>query len=137
MIFYTFGMRHLASQRFVSRKTTFLCFFQPYYHFSAFFRIKKDAPWNSASIGPSLSPWTPIFDHFVPFLIISVPKQPGLKLKSDKMEHTGAFWNGLILKQLPQNRSKRNLAQYISWGNLASPRMGALERWFLFEIDMA
>ena len=68
------------------KKQHFLCFFGPYYHFSAFFWVKKDAPWNSASIGPNESPWTPIFDHFVQFLIISVPKQPGLKLKSVKIE---------------------------------------------------
>ena len=76
-------MRHLASQRFFfHEKQHFYVFVGPYYHFSAFFWIQKDATWNSASIGPNESPWTPIFDHFVQFLIISVPKQPLLKLKS-------------------------------------------------------
>ena len=65
------------------KKTTCLGFFGPYYHFPAFFWNKKNAPWNSASIGPIESPWTPIFDHFVQLWIISVPNQPPLKLKSE------------------------------------------------------
>ena len=68
--------------KFFTKKQTFLYFFGPYYHYSSFFWIKNDAPWNSASIGPNESPWTPVFDHFVQFLIMSVPKQPGLILKS-------------------------------------------------------
>ena len=98
MIFYNLGWGMRLLKDFVSRKTTCLCFFGPYYHFSAFFRIKKDAPWHFAKIGPSFSPWTPIFDHFVQFLIMSVPKQPPLKLKSEKQQNwyrilTGCQWN--------------------------------------------
>ena len=82
-LFFTtlvWGMRLLKD--FFSRKTTFLCFFLPYCHFSTFFRIKKDTHLNFAEFGHLFSPWTPIFDHFVHFLMMSVPKQPGLVLKS-------------------------------------------------------
>ena len=53
----------------------------PYCDFSWFFRIKKDAQRNLAPNGPYESPWTPIFNHLVQFWIMSVPKQPPLKLK--------------------------------------------------------
>ena len=56
-------------------------FFWQYCHFSTFFRIKKDAHSNFAKIGKLFSRWTPIFDLFVQFWIMSVPKQPPLKLK--------------------------------------------------------
>ena len=82
-------MARVASQRFFSRKTIFLCFFRPYCHFSIFFRIEKDAHWNFAKIGQNFSPWTPIWDHFVYFWIMSVPEQPPLKLKS---EHCSRQW---------------------------------------------
>jgi hypothetical protein len=51
-------------------------------HFAISFRIKKDAHWIFAKICQIFSPWTPIWDHFVQFWMMSVPKQPPLKLKS-------------------------------------------------------
>ena len=82
MIFKNLGWGMRLLKDFFTNNNMFV-FFVPYYDFSAFLWIKKDAPWNSASIGPNESPWTPIFDHFVQFWIMSVPKQPGLILKSD------------------------------------------------------
>ena len=73
-----FGMRHVASQRFVSRKSSFLCFFEPYCNFSYFFWNKKDAQHNLAKIGPYESPWTPEFDNLVQFWIMSVQNKPRL-----------------------------------------------------------
>ena len=50
--------------------------------FFVFSRTRKDAHWNFAKICPIFSPWTPIWYHFIHFWMMSVPKQPGLKLKS-------------------------------------------------------
>ena len=80
-VFSNFGSMHVASQRYVFTKNNIFVFFWPYNHFSSFFRIKKDAQRNLATNGPYESPWTPIFDHLVQFWIMSVPKQPPLKLK--------------------------------------------------------
>ena len=41
MIFYKFGVRHFASQRFFSRKPTFLCFLDHIIIFQHFFELKK------------------------------------------------------------------------------------------------
>ena len=56
--------------------------FLPYCDFSTFCWIEKDTHWNFAKIGQNVSPWTLIFDRFVQFWMMSVPKQPPLKLKS-------------------------------------------------------
>ena len=58
------------------------CVCRPYYHFSTFFRIEKDTHWFFAKICLIFSPWTPIWDHFVYSWMMSVQKQPTLKLKS-------------------------------------------------------
>ena len=50
--------------------------------FFTFFRIEKDGHWKFAKSCPIFSPWTPIWDYFVHFWMMSVPKQPTLKLKS-------------------------------------------------------
>ena len=52
--------------------------------FFVFFRTNKCTHWHFAKICPIFSPWTPIWDHFVHIWMMSVPKQPPLKLKSVK-----------------------------------------------------
>ena len=78
IIFSNFGARHVASQRFFSRKSTFLCFFGPYGHFSWFFWVQKDAQRNLAHNDVYKSPWSPEFDHLVKFWIMSVQNNPCL-----------------------------------------------------------
>ena len=81
IIFFQLWCEACSFSKMFSRKTTFLCFFGPSTHFSSFVWNKKEAQWNLAKIGPNESPWTPIIDHLVQFWIMSVPKQPPLKLK--------------------------------------------------------
>ena len=61
-----------------SRKSTLLCFFEPYCHFSWFFRNKKDAQRNLATNDVYKSPWSPVIDHLVQFWIMSVQNNPRL-----------------------------------------------------------
>ena len=77
-VFSNFGARHVASQRFFPRKSTFVCFFGPYCHFSWFFWGKKDAQRNLASNDVYESPWSPVIDHLVQFWIMSVQNNPRL-----------------------------------------------------------
>ena len=67
-----------------SRKTICLCFFFLHHIIIVphFCWIAKDAHWNLAKIGTKISQWIPIWYHFVHFWIMSVLKQPPLKLKS-------------------------------------------------------
>ena len=46
------------------------------------FLTKKDVHWHFANICLIFIPWTPIWTEFVHFWMMSVPKQPALKLKS-------------------------------------------------------
>ena len=120
------------------------CVFSTILSFFSIFWIKKDAPWNSASIGPNESPWTPIFDHFVQFWIMSVPKQPGLKLKSEafvrwvgRPRHTWA--DQLLQKALQVSGSWQNLENdladkktwrcLVTYSNVVSSRrLGGIKR---------
>jgi hypothetical protein len=72
-------MARVASQRFFFTKNYIFEFYQQYGKFSTFFQIKNDAHWNFVKICQIFSPWTPIWDHFVHFWMMSVPKQPPLK----------------------------------------------------------
>ena len=116
-------MARVASQRFFE-KLHVCVFVSPDDNFSTFFRIGKDAHWNFAKICQNFSPWTPIWDHFVHFWIMSVPKQPTLKLKSESMKacwflqnfehlyyHSGrggleVGWQSLLAGQSPKDKNR-------------------------------
>ena len=56
-VFSDFGVRHVASQRFVFHENQHVCVFVgPDCHVSSFFRIKKDAQRDLATNGPYESP---------------------------------------------------------------------------------
>ena len=80
-MFFQLWCEACSFSKIFSRKTTCVCFFGAYNHLSPFFQIQKDAQSNLATNGPYESPRTPIFDHLVQFWIMSVPKQPPLKLR--------------------------------------------------------
>ena len=56
------------------------------YFFVVFQVYHKKTHSHLANICPIFSLWTPIWNHFAHFWMMSVPKQPGLKLKS-VLEH--------------------------------------------------
>ena len=90
------------------------CVFWTILSFCFIFFYKKDAQWNLAKIDPNESPWTPIFDHLVRFWIMSVPKQPPLKMKSEyQFMHCDANRYNLALNRTKSNKRCIHMCIYI------------------------
>ena len=63
--------------------------------------MSKDAHWNFTKICPSFSPWTPIWNHFVCFLMMSVPNLHigSIQVHAPSM-HTDADFSEHVLKHV-------------------------------------
>ena len=113
--FSNFGVRHVASQRFVFTNINMFVFFLT--RLSFILLNKKDAQRNLAPNGPYESPWTPIFDHLVQFWIMSVPKQPPLRLKPANRQASSLSQKvglGLLVWTIPNETDVNHKIQYVT-----------------------